>query len=286
MGQKAENRRQKGKNSSILLSTILLCCFFILLSKIGKTQPHSDYQLVAEINKKTAFITMDKLGCIYASDGTSIDKYDERGSFLFSYSALSVGRISFVDAYNPLKILVFSKDFMRLLFLDHKLAAQQGAYILSDLNLFPTCVCMSYDNGFWVYDENTKQLFRYDAQQNLTNKSQNITHFTEKEINPSFIKETEHGFLLVNDRQNGILVFDRFGTYLKTIPIFTDYFYSINNQLLYIQDNMLQSFYMQTLQQFTIPLPEQDIQQLCVESKKMVVLTKNNTVKIYEINEK
>jgi hypothetical protein len=259
----------------------ILLYLFILLYSFGVAQTNSDYKLVAEINKKATFITMDKLGNIYASDGISIDKYDENGNHLFSYSALSMGRISFIDAYNPLKILVFSKDFMHLLFLDHKLAAQQGAYILSDLNIFPTCVCMSYSNGFWVYDENAKQLFRYDAQQNLTNKSQNITHFTEKELNPSFIKETESGFLLLNDKENGILVFDRFGTYLKTLPIFTDYFYVMNNQILYIQDDMLKSIHIQTLQTLVINLPEKEVQQLSIENKKIAVLTKDNKIKIY-----
>ena len=259
--------------------------FFIFLFHFGTAQEHSDYKLIAEMNKKTAFITMDKLGNIYACDGTAIDKYDGGGNLLFSYSALSMGRISFVDAYNPLKILIFSKDFMRLLFLDHKLAAQQGAYILSDFNIFPTCVCMSYDNGFWVYDEQQKQLFRYDARQNVSNKSQCISNFTEKEVNPSFIKESETGFLLVNDRENGILIFDRFGTYLKTLPVFTDYFYVMSNQVLYIQENKLKSIHIQTLEQLTIALPEDNIQQLCIENKRMVVLTKENTVKVFSIKE-
>ena len=266
------------------ISLKILCCFFVLLSKFAAAQNASEYKLITEINKKATFITMDKLGNIYACDGISIDKYDEQGNVLFSYSALSMGRISFIDAYNPLKILVFSQDFMRLLFLDHKLAAQQGAYILSDFNLFPTCVCMSYDNGFWVYDEQVKQLFRYDARQNLSNKSQNISTFTEKEVNPLFIKETESGFLLLNDRENGILVFDRFGAYLKTLSIFTDYFYAINNQILYIQDDMLKSIHIQNLQQLTIPLPETGIQQVCIENKKMIILTKENKVRVYGVD--
>ena len=263
--------------------SILLFIMMLLVPLFCMAQESYEYKLIAEINKKATFITIDKLGNIYASDGTSIDKYNERGNLLFSYSTLSMGRISFIDTYNPLKILVFSKNFMRLLFLDHKLAAQQGAYILSDLNTLPTCVCMSYDNGFWVYDESVKQLFRYDAQQNLTNKSADITHFTEKKLNPSFIKETESGFLLLNDKENGILVFDRFGTYLKTLPVFTDYFYIMNNQILYIQDDMLKSIHIQNLQQLTITLPETAIQQLCIANKKMVVLTKENVVKVYEI---
>jgi hypothetical protein len=267
------------------LSRVVLCCFLILATKSTVAQTPSDYQLIAEINKKATFITMDKLGGIYACDGTTIDKYNEKGEFLFSHSALSTGRISFIDAHNPLKIIVFSKDFMRLLFLDNKLAPQENAYLLSNLNLFPTCVCTSYDNGFWLYDESVKQLFRYDAHQNLSNKSQDITYFAEKEVNPSFIKESESGFLLVNDMENGILVFDHFGTYLKTIPIYTDYFHLMNQQILYVQQDTLKTINIRNLQQMNILLPENGIQQVCIENKKMTVLTKDNTVKIYGIKQ-
>ncbi|MDR2409906.1 MAG: hypothetical protein LBE13_17595 [Bacteroidales bacterium] len=262
---------------------IVLYCFFILGIQTGMAQSLSDYTLIAEIDKRATFITMDKLGYIYACNGTTVDKYNEHGELLFSYSAFSAGRVSFIDAYNPLKIIVFFKDFMRLVFLDNKLTPQENAYLLSDINLFPTCVCTSYDNGFWVYDESVKQLFRYDAQQKLSNKSQDITYFAEKEINPSFIKESVSGFLLLNDAENGIFVFDHFGTYLKTIPVYTDYFYVMNHQILYVYDDTLKTINIQTLQQMNILLPEKDIQQVCIENKKMTVLTKENTIKIYGI---
>jgi hypothetical protein len=227
---------------------------------------------------------MDKLGCIYTCDGTSIEKYDENGNFLFSYAALSGGRISFVDASNPLKLLLFSKEFMHILFLDNKLAPQKDPYRLSELNLYlPTCVCISYDNGFWVYDESSKELFRYDARQNQSNKSQRLSSFTEKELNPLFIKESEAGFLLLNDTMNGILIFDHFGAYLKTIPVYTDYFYMMHRQILYVRDNLLYLMDIDTVRQMSVPLPEEGIKQVCIENKKMIVLTKDNTVKIYSI---
>ena len=266
-----------------MLERIGICFFlFFSLSRYSiVVQAQAHYELVAEIEKKALFITNDKLGNVYTCDGTSLEKYDADGIFLFSYSALSFGKISFVDAYNPFKIMVFSKDFAKLLFLDNKLSSQQSAYILSDFNLLPACVCVSYDNGFWVYDESAKQLFRYDAQHNLQNKSQIISNLVEKDIDPLFIKESDDGFLLMNDKQNGILVFDRFGTFLKLIPIFTDYFQITNRQIVYIEDNLLKSIDIQNINQESMSLPEEGIKQVCIETKKMIVLTKDNTVKIY-----
>ena len=265
--------------------------FFFFLFLISYTiqafsQTTPEYTLIAEIKEKTDGVVMDNMEHVYIYDATNIKKYDKIGTLLFSYSALSTGKISSVDVYNPFKVMVFSKDFERLVFLDNKLAIQQSTSVLSDLNILSACVCMSYDNGFWVYDESKKQLFRYDAQYNLRNTSQIISNFVEKDIEPLFIKETNSGFLLLNDKENGILIFDRFGTYLKSIPIFTDYFDVYNNQILYIENDLLHSIDIQTLQQGNMPLPEKGIRQVCVEKQKISALTKDNTVKIFQIEMK
>ena len=251
----------------------------ICLSFFGQIQPR--YSLIAETQKKAIFINIDKLGQVYACDGTTLEKYDADGNFAHAYSALSFGEISFVDVTNPFKIMIFSKNFAKLLFLDTKLASQQSAYILSDLTIMPTCVCVSHDNGLWVYDKSVKQLFRYDAQYNLQNKSQILANLVEDDIDPLFIKETDDGFLLVNDRQNGILVFDRFGTYLKLIPVFTDYFQVLNRQIMYVEDNLLKFINIQNIQQGAMSLPEEGIKQLCLGTKKMIILDKDNRVKFY-----
>jgi hypothetical protein len=269
---------------SLLIFISFVCWFAGSMWVQAQAQTVPDYELIVEINKKTRFITIDKLGCIYTCDGNTLEKYNENGEFLYSYAALSTGRISFIDVFYPLKTLVFFKDFIRMLFLDTKLAPQQTPYNLSALDLyFPTCVCASYDNGFWVYDESLKQLFRYDAQQNVSNKSQILTALSEKDINPLFIKESESGFLLVNDTANGLFIFDRFGAYLKTIPVYTDYFHVRNQQIMYVKHNLLQIIDVQNLRQMSIPLPEEDVRQACIEHKRMVILTKDYKVKIYTV---
>jgi len=258
-----------------------LCFISYIIPIFSQTKPQ--YTLIAEITEKTDCIAMDNIEHVYTYDATNLKKYDKTGVLLFTYSALSTGRISSVDVYNPFKVMVFSKDFVRLVFLDSKLAIQQSSSVLSDLNILSACVCMSYDNGFWVYDESKKQLFRYDAQYNLRNTSQIITNFVEKDIDPLFIKETNSGFLLLNDKENGILVFDRFGTYLKSLPIFTNYFHLYNNQIIYIENDLLHSIDIQTLQQGNMLLPEKGIQQVCIEKQKIAILTKDNTVKIFQM---
>jgi len=263
-----------------LLTISFLLLFFILPPCFSQNNPK--YELQAELEQKADFITMDRLGNLYLCDGSIVYKFDLNGQLLFTYSAFSKGKISGLDVANPFKIMVFSKDFMQIVFLDQKLAPIQTIHSLSEWNLYaPACVCASYDNGIWVYDEVQNQLFRYDANRKMTNKSQLLSQIWEKKVSPIGIKETESGFLVVNDAENGLLIFDRFGTYLKTIPIFANRLFFKEDKILYVEENLLKTIEISTLQTNNYLLPQSDILQACIENKKIIVLTKEHKVIIY-----
>jgi len=279
----------KRKNNNFQFSIfstqwIGILLYWHILSSDCFCQNTLKYELLTELEQKADFITVDRLSNIYIYNNNILYKYNGNGELLYSYSAFSKGKISGLDVSNPLKIVVFSKDFMQIAVLDQKLAPLQTIGSLSDLNLYlPTCSCVSYDNGLWIYDEILNQLFRYDANRNLSNKSQILSQIWEKKGMPIYMKETESGFLVVNDKENGLLVFDRFGTYLKTIPVFADRLFFSENTVFYAENNELKSINIKTLQQGNYPLPEEDILQVCFENKKIIVLTKNSSVKIYKI---
>ncbi|MCL2131902.1 MAG: hypothetical protein FWH36_05565 [Lentimicrobiaceae bacterium] len=266
----------------VVVPLCLLCCVLFLTSA---AQNAPKYELLTELEQKADFITADKLGNLYLCDGNILYKYSTNGELLYTYSAFSKGKISGLDVSNPLKILVFSKDFMQLMFLDQKLAPIQTVSSLSDLNLYvPACICSSYDNGFWVYDEVLNQLFRYDANRKMVNKSRLLNQIWDEKVSPVGIKETESGLLAVNDTENGLLIFDRFGTYLKTIPIFANRLFFSGDRVLYVEENLLKTLEINTLQTSNYPLPESDVLQVCVESKKIIILTNEHKVRIYKVD--
>ncbi|MBK7944459.1 MAG: hypothetical protein IPJ85_03730 [Flavobacteriales bacterium] len=77
---------------------------------------------------------------------------------------------------------------------------------------------MSVQNGFWLYDQRDMALIRLDAQlRQLTNTGRldQLLGFAPEPI----AMEEHDGRLYVNDPKRGILQFDLFGTYMRTIPI-------------------------------------------------------------------
>ena len=260
------------------------CVFLLLLLLLALPKGYCQkYELTAELEQKADFISLDKMGNLYLCDGSILYKFDLNGQLLFTYSALSKGRISDLDVSNPFKILVFSKDFMQITFLDQKLSPIQTVNVLTEWVLYaPVCLCTSYDNGVWVYDEMLSQLFRYDAHRKMTNKSQTLSQIWDKKGEIIGIKETETGFLIANDTENGLLIFDRFGTYLKTIPIFASRLFFLEDKVLYVEGDLLKAVEISTLQESNYTLPQNDVLQVCIENKTIIVLTKENKVVIYK----
>ncbi len=238
-----------------------------------------------KIDKHSVIANMDKLGNIYCCDGNILYKYDENGILVHNYSSLSTGNIYSIDTYNPLKIIVFAKDFQRITFLNNKLAPQQDFQQFDNFNIFfPACVCASYDNGFWVYDENINQLFRFDANGQLSNQSPLLNNISESKINLQYIQETENNLLLGSDSTFGWYVFNHFGNYIKSIPykgilLWTTY----EQNIIFVENDILTILDITSLQSKQITLPEKNIIQVKIQKNKILLLDSYGVVYLYNI---
>ena len=61
-------------------------------------------------------IMVDNISNVYTISDDVIQKFDADGNFLKSYSNKNYGKITSVDAWNPMKIVVFYRDFLQMVF--------------------------------------------------------------------------------------------------------------------------------------------------------------------------
>ncbi|HRH38092.1 MAG TPA: hypothetical protein PK760_07095, partial [Flavobacteriales bacterium] len=78
--------------------------------------------------------------------------------------------------------------------------------------------CMSVQNCFWFFDQRELSVIRVDAQLRKLANSGRLDQHLGFAPQPTSLQEQESR-LYVNDPAQGILVFDLFGTYVRTIPI-------------------------------------------------------------------
>ena len=221
-------------------------CICILLSSfvIQKDTPPT---LHIVFPKTPQSVTVDDFGNIYAIHNEEITKYNTNGQLQKTFSTKRYGKIEFVDVTNPLKILVYFKDFQQILFLDNQLSASSAMISLEQVGYEQSSlVCTSTNNSFWLYNKQNNELVRFDSESKLLVKTGNLKRILDIEINPNFIKE-HNNYLYLNCPNEGILLFDIYGTYYKTIPLKQlKRFNIVNGNIFYFENRSLKEYSTET----------------------------------------
>jgi hypothetical protein len=132
----------------------------------------SQDKVVTKFVSKTPFedrtiVRIDNFGTIYSFEGNTFYSVGDRGQL--DYSNVQLGSISSANAFNPLKINLFYKDFNTLMVLDNRLAEIKKI----DFNALEpfrmiTHLTAANDNRVWVFNDNTQQLELYDYLNDVT----------------------------------------------------------------------------------------------------------------------
>jgi hypothetical protein len=257
------------------------CLIFLLFSFCADA-----FTLFMNIPVKAEMMTTDKLGnCYVVLENNEVDKYNSLGVAEFNFSNKTLGKLKWVDATNPMKVLLFYQDFNQILVLDNKLSLRTQ-FSLRDLNILqPMLICTSVNEGMWVYDQEDFQLKRLDVDLSVVQESGNLVQITGAALQPTQLIES-NGYLYLNNPKTGILVFDLFGTYYKTIPVkdITS-IQIIGDELYYYKQKVLNKFHLKTLEEKEFKLPDNrdsTVKSVRLENQKIFLL-KPGQLNIYSI---
>lgn len=242
----------------------------------------SDYTLLKSIAVKTTDFTTDNLGNTYLISENQLLQYDSLGNFLRNYSEFNAGNLQTVDANNPLKILLFYRDFTQINILDSKLALQIKIQLRDVGILQPLLICTSVNDGIWIFDQQDFQLKRLNTQLQVTYESGNINQIVGYDINPQFLTE-DGNLIFLNNPQTGILVFDNLGSYLKTIPIQNIIsFQIIGDEIIYLKKREMKSYNLKTLSEKTMLVPNIDTTVVSMRiGKQKLYLQRKDKLELY-----
>lgn len=259
--------------------------FFVIVGLILTSFiPGDELTFINSIKVNSDFFTTDPLGNIYVVQGADIQKYSSNGELIQTFSDKSRGNIFSLDASNPLKILVFYKDFRQIIFLSSNMTVNGDPILLDELNIAQAqLACSSYDNNFWVYDHQNMNLMCYDKNLQITAQSNNISlvyDFGKITAKPNYIEE-QSGKVYLNFPGTGILEFDKFGTYSKTIPVDTlSSFQPYDDALWYLKNDTLNKYVFKSFDTKYLKLPDLKIVKARVNGSKLYIQLINE-IRIY-----
>ncbi len=260
------------------MRNIFFILFFILS---GSAFSQGKYSLIKTIEIQSDFFTTDNQGSVYAVKTSELSKYDNKGNLLYKYSNKILGNITFVDASNMLKILVFYKDFLQVVFLDNTLSAN-GETVSFDKIGFQQAqfVCSSHNSCMWIYDQQNFSLVRLDKNLEKIQQTDNLNVLLNDTIQLSGILEYDNKVYL-NNPKTGILIFDVYGTYYKTIPVKnTTEFQPIGEWIYYKTDKKVKCYNIKTTEEKEFEMPLTDFKNFRLEMG-VLMLRNNGSISLF-----
>src|SRR6185312_7130665 len=133
-------------------------------SVVAAAQDDSLYRFLKQIEYPISSFTVDNLGELYViNTDNQLKKYDEQGDSIGVFNQVTkYGKLSYVEAQNPWKAILFYKGFSTIVLLDKYLN------VISSINLRKqdiyqvNALTTSYDNNIWLYDEQDNKLKKID----------------------------------------------------------------------------------------------------------------------------
>jgi hypothetical protein len=160
--------------------------------------------------------SVDNLGNIYVlNSDNQLKKLSPRGDSLAVFNDVRrYGKIGSIDVTNPLKILVYYRDFTTIIELDRFLNII-NTIDLRTLNIQQAqSVGLAYDNNIWVFDELDARLKRIGDDGTLVDQSTDFRQLFDTVPDPVSVLDRD-GLVYLYDTAKGVYIFDHYGT-LKT----------------------------------------------------------------------
>lgn len=180
---------------------------------------------------------------VYAVNNDELIKFLPSGKYFARYSNLKLGSITTLDATNPLKLILYYRDFQQIVFLDNQLSQTSEPVSLEKLGYEQTdLVCASANNGFWLYNKQNNELIRFNENTKKIASTGNLKQVLQTDLNPDFMLE-HNGWLFLNSPATGIYVFDIFGAFSKVISLKNLKNFQVNEDIIYYKkDSSLCSY--------------------------------------------
>ena len=206
------------------------CYYIVMISgalaltrpAMGQEQPAAqpaamaDFVLTLTGAQDIVDFSVDNLGNIYIlSSSNQLKKLSPKGDSLAVFNDVRrYGKITHIDVTNPLKILVYYREFTTIIELDRYLNIINTIDLRKQNILQAKAIGLAYDNNIWVYDELDAMLKRIGDDGSLVDQTSDFRQLFDSVPDPADICD-KGDLVYLYDPAKGVYIFDHYGT-LKT----------------------------------------------------------------------
>lgn len=198
----------------------ILNSLLVLLALAAHGQQDSSFQYMRTIKGDIIAFTVDNLDNMYLLNSSNqVKKLKPNGDSAAIFNDIKkYGRATLIDVSNPLKVLLYYRDFATIVVLDQFFNVR-NIIDLRKQNIFQVrAIGQSYDNKVWVYDELENKLKKIDEEGKLLQETPDFRQlFGEAPVPQKIFDQDQYVYLY--DSAKAVFVFDYYGTLKNKILI-------------------------------------------------------------------
>lgn len=244
-----------------ILLVVLLFCFSVLA--IGqdveiKTSGLADSAAARIYSVDASAFTVDNLGNVYIlSSKGLLKKYNNKGDSVNVFNDVRrYGSVYAMDATNPLKMLIYYRDFSTVVMLDRFLN-RINTIDFRKAGIFQAkAIATSYDNNVWIFDEQSAKIKKIGDDGRLLSETVDLRQVLDVIPSPDKIIDRD-GYVYLYDKDKGLYVFDYYGALKNELAITgVNDIQVINKTIMGRKDGKFVRYTLGTLDMQEAPLPE------------------------------
>ena len=236
---------------------LFITLFVALLSLAVQAQDSTFFKPAATITGEYVDFTVDNLGNYYLlSKDNQLKKLNNRGDSMGVFNDVRrYGKLYSIDVTNPLKVLLYYKNFSTIVVLDRFLNVVNTLDLRKATIFQVKAVAQSYDNNIWIYDEQNNKLKRIGENGTIIFETVDLRIIFDEVPSPTHIFD-HNGFVYLYDPEKGFYVFDIYGSFKTKISYkgLTDVTV-IGKTILGIENKNIIAYTTGTLTERKMPLP-------------------------------
>lgn len=175
-------------------------------------QTDTNFRLIRVLRGDIVDFTVDNLDNIYLLNShNQVKKIDPQGDSVAAYNDVKqFGKATLIDVSNPLKVLLYYRDFATVVMLDRFLNTVNVVDLRKQNILQAKTIGQSYDNKIWVFDELESKLKKIDENGKPVLETADFRLLLGQSLTPLKIFD-ENKYVYLYDPLKGVYVFDYFG---------------------------------------------------------------------------
>ena len=179
----------------------------------------STFKYLKIIPGSYSYLDVDVLDNIYLiTEKNQLKKIRANGDSLAVFNDVKkYGNPTLLDVSNPLKVLLYYKNFSTVIFLDRFLAVRNTINFRNQ-NIFKVkTLATSYDNNIWIFDEQNVSLKKINDEGKVLSETLDLRQLFDTVPSPGQITD-KNNFVYLYDEYRGFYIFDYYGSFKNNLP--------------------------------------------------------------------